>query len=464
MKKLTLKEFIDKATKIHNNLYTYDNANYVNNRVKININCAKHGAFLQTPNMHLNGQGCRRCGYENNSIALTKPQNNFVNDAIKIHGNLYIYDNVNYINSDIKVSIKCAKHGDFLQRPQNHLNGQGCPECYGNKKKTVAQFIDQARKIHGNLYNYDEARYFGDSTKINIICLNHGGFLQKPTKHLIGQGCPKCANKKVNKSRTKSQESFVNDVIKIHGNLYAYDNVNYINNHTKINITCSKHGDFLQIPQAHLNGQGCPRCNGNKKKTTKEFIDEAIKIHGDSYTYNNVQYFNNFTKVNILCKEHGDFLQSPWKHLNGQGCPKCISIVSEKEIEFLNILNIISRQKRFKINKKLIIADGYDPNTKTIYEFYGDFWHAHPTYHSCLSREEIHKKISNKTNEEVYQDTLIKEEMIKKAGYRLIVIWEHEFDEMKKISNNDENLFKNKIKEFVFNQLNCSFTNEKEIL
>lgn len=124
-------------------------------------------------------------------------------------------------------------------------------------------------------------------------------------------------------SKTKTKEKFVEEARGVHGNKYVYDKVVYKNTDTPVTIICPIHGDFPQRPYKHLQWQGCPWCAGNKKKTTKEFIEEARAIHGDKYNYDKTEYINNKTPVIITCTEHGDFPQTPHDHKRGKGCPKC---------------------------------------------------------------------------------------------------------------------------------------------
>ena len=126
----------------------------------------------------------------------------------------------------------------------------------------------------------------------------------------------------------KTTEQFIEDANKKHNNIYNYDNVVYTKNSVKVKIMCKKHGDFEQIPANHLNGQGCPKCgieSRSKKatKTTEQFIKEAKEVHGDRYDYSKVEYKNCFEKVVIICNTHGDFLQTPDRHLAGAGCKSC---------------------------------------------------------------------------------------------------------------------------------------------
>lgn len=201
----------------------------------------------------------------------------FIERAKKIHGDKYNYSKVNYINITTKVCIICSKHGEFWQTPHAHLSGQGCPICAGIKKHTTEEFIELARKVHGDKYDYSKVNYINNKTPICIFCTKHGEFWQAPESHLQGKGCIKCAG-----IENLTTEDFIEKARKIHGDKYNYSKVNYVNNHTKVCIICPEHGEFWQKPNAHLNGNGCPKCCG-RNKTTEEFIKEAKNKYGDKY-------------------------------------------------------------------------------------------------------------------------------------------------------------------------------------
>jgi hypothetical protein len=190
MKRLTTKEFIAKAKKVHGDRYDYSTTKYVNTRTVIDICCDEHGIFQQTPSNHLSGQNCPICmnkGKSNNE--------RFINAAKKIHGELFNYSLVNYLNNRLKVKIICAVHGVFEQRPHRHLQGDGCPKCNGGVKISQDDFILRAKMLHGEKYDYSQVNYINSSTKVNIICAEHGIFSMKPNSHLNGQECPLCKNK-----------------------------------------------------------------------------------------------------------------------------------------------------------------------------------------------------------------------------------------------------------------------------
>jgi len=129
--------------------------------------------------------------------------------------------------------------------------------------KTI-NFIEKAFKVHGNKYNYKKVNYINNKTKVIIICSTHGEFLQTPDRHLTGSICLKCKQKNVGDLLRKSIKDFIYESNKLYGNFYSYDKSIYVNNATKLIITCKIHGDFEKTPNCFLSGIGCKKC-GNKR-------------------------------------------------------------------------------------------------------------------------------------------------------------------------------------------------------
>lgn len=125
-------------------------------------------------------------------------------------------------------------------------------------------FIENAKKIHGDKYDYSKILYKNAKTKIIIICQKHGEFLQKPNNHLSGQGCFKCGVENACKLISSNTEKFIKKSKDIHGDKYYYSKVKYKNDHTKVIIICKKHGEYLQTPNNHLHNRGCPKCGKEK--------------------------------------------------------------------------------------------------------------------------------------------------------------------------------------------------------
>jgi len=265
--------------------------------------------------------------------------NEFIKRAKEIHGDKYDYSKVEYINSRTKICIICPIHGEFYQYPDSHTTQKcGCPECGKIKCRepriTNEEFIENAKKVHGDKYDYSKTVFEKKHKKVCIICKEHGEFWQTPEVHLKGSGCKECYNEhKCGKSRQHNTNWFIKKAKEIHGDKYDYSKVEYKTIFTKVCIICPKHGEFWQTPASHIwSKNGCDKCSGTYKSTTEDFINKSKKIHGNRYDYSKVEYVNNKTKVCIICPEHGEFWQKPNCHLSGRGCPKCKSSHLEREL------------------------------------------------------------------------------------------------------------------------------------
>ena len=335
------------------------------------------------------------------------------------------------------------------------------------KKLNKEEFILKSINNHGYNYDYSKVEYVNSKTNIILICKEHNlEFLQTPSKHLNGYGCKLCSGKLMN------TEEFIKKSNKIHNNYYNYSNVKYENSKTKVIITCYIHGEFEQIPSDHLQGKGCPECNGkhirlpelitkcnlihnnkydyskidfntvkensiiicpihgefkqsldahsrgqgcpkcaNKNVDTESYIEKAKLVHGNRYDYSLVEYINSKTKINISCNIHGIFKQSPDKHLFGQGCSKCANNGKSKKEKYIkDFLNELNIY--FIENPKNIIPpqelDIFVPDKNIGIEFNGLYWHS-----------ELHKD----KNYHLHKTNLCKEQ-----GIKLIHIFEDELD------------------------------------
>jgi hypothetical protein len=309
-------DFIERAKQVHGNKYDYTKVNYTNNRTKIMLVCPKHGDVEMTPRIHLL-KGCGKC----------KHGDKFIQKSQSVHGDKYDYSKVVYINSLTKVTIVCCLHGEFPQMPPSHLLGNGCPSCAGKNKDTES-FIEQARKVHEDKYDYSKVIYVNTRLKVIIICPKHNKeFPQTPNHHLKGVGCPTCA---LERRHRCSHEEFMTKIKAKHGDKYDYSKTKYAGSKNEIIIICKSHGEFSQCAGGHLRGNECPTCAGKEKLTTKVFIERAKAKHGSKYDYSKVDYINIRTKIKIICPAkfdtgmpHGEFDQGPDSHLSGSGCPKC---------------------------------------------------------------------------------------------------------------------------------------------
>lgn len=197
-KKLTKEVFIERAVGIHGKKYDYSKVVYKNLHTKVCIICPVHGEFWQYPADHLNGHGCAKCfNEEKRGKGRQLTTEDFIIRAKEIHGNKYDYSKAIYKKYNEKVCIVCPIHGEFWQTPNEHLSGSGCLRCSyekrGNiKRGTKEAFIEKAKEIHGNKYDYSKVNYETENVKVCIICPKHGEFWQTPHSHLNGRGCPSC--------------------------------------------------------------------------------------------------------------------------------------------------------------------------------------------------------------------------------------------------------------------------------
>jgi hypothetical protein len=331
--RITTEEFIKQARTIHGEYYDYSLVDYKGNREKVSIICHKHGVFEQIAGSHTNhGSGCIQCGFEATKENQTKSTEQFIIEAQAIHGNIYDYSIIEYKGSLEPVTFICDIHGNFIQKPSVHLSGAGCRKCgfeRSHAAKTFSQedFLERAYTHHQYKYDYSKTVYSRAQDYVTITCRKHGDFEQLANSHMIGMGCRKCGSETLANSMRLSSEEFIAKAQEVHGSKYDYSWVDYKSAKEKVTIKCPKHGEFEQIPSGHLYG-GCVQCANEQtglaqRRTTENFISDAIKIHGELYDYTETEYSTALDKVKIICRTHGVFHQSPRAHIRGSMCPQC---------------------------------------------------------------------------------------------------------------------------------------------
>jgi len=299
----------------------------------------------------------------------------FLDRAIKIWKNTYDYSKTKYIRADIKVLFICKKHGNIYQLPANHLK-YGCGKCgkESNKRCLLLKencknnFIEKARVVHLNKYDYSKTLYNTAVTKVIITCVDHGDFIVTPNNHLRGKGCPPCGLKNSKMSRLK-----------------LFD----------------------------------------------EYYKKFKELYDDKYDYSLVKWEGGSKEITVICKFHGQFKIIPYKHRNGNECQKCSNQFSMISIDWILFMEIKygTKIQHAKNNGEFMItgtkykADGYSKELNIIFEFYGDFWHGNPKIYDLT-------KINSKTKttyNELYMQTLEKTNIIKNKGYKLVEIWESDW-------------------------------------
>jgi hypothetical protein len=236
--------------------------------------------------------------------------------------------------------------------------------------KTVENFIKDARKVHGDKYDYSGVIYKGNRKKVKIICKQHGEFIQLPVNHICGKhGCKKCGAKKIASALASTSEKFIKKSKKVHGNLYDYSLVQYKTNIIPLKIICKRHGIFTQSPNVHLNGHGCSRCTHRISKPETEFLD-YLKIP----TENRDKY-----------------------------------ITREDE----------TVHKRYQIDALV---------GNSVYEFLGNYWHGNPR---LFNRNDTHP-VLKRTYGEIYDYMIEKFDYLSLNGYKVAYVWEDDWEKFKK--------------------------------
>jgi hypothetical protein len=224
-------------------------------------------------------------------------------------------------------------------------------------------------------------------------------------------------------------EEFICKARLIHGDKYDYSKVVYVNSFTKVIIICKTHGEFLQTPSKHLNKRGCNKCSNNVKITNNNFIKKAIDIHGTKYTYRRTNYAGNKNKVIITCPIHGDFLQQAAAHLQGQGCPKCKASKGEKHIS-----QVLDKYNIKYIREHRILPHRY------FYDFYLPEYDIYIEYHGKQHYDPDEFFGGKDKFIKTQRNDLVKVELVKRSSGLLIVI-KYTFNTIEKIEDELIRLF-----------------------
>ena len=290
------------------------------------------------------------------------------------------------------------------------------------RRLTLREFLDRAKLVHGDKYDYSKSIYIKNNVKVDIFCKDCGSyFSQRPNDHMTGNGCPHC--------RKLNTKKYIERCSNIHNNFYDYSKTIFKNCQTKVVITCPVHGDFEQRADGHLIGKGCKKCaDESYLKDTNYFIEKSNKKHNNFYSYDKSIYITAKDKVIITCPIHGDFKQTPYNHMNGTGCPKCNISIGEREI-----MKILENNRIKYIHEKMFDKCRGKKN-KLPFDFYL------PEYNICIEYDGIQhfEPVEYFGGEKTFLRTIecdkIKNEYCSKNNIRLIRI-KYDEDINEKLSN-----------------------------
>lgn len=275
-------ELIEKIKEVHGDNVDTSKVEYISYTTKICLICHKkdkygneHGEYWQVPNSCLRGSTCPKCANERRG---KKPEQRMTTEKyiareLEVFKGKYDPSKAVYVDAHTKVCIICPKHGEFWMLPFNHLAGQGCPKCLG-RGLTTEDLVERFKNENprGGYYIYTDVVFKDMNTKVCIICPKHGKFWQKPSKHLKGHGCHKCAMERRIEKHKCTFEEFKERADKIHNGKYIYIPFDIKTLHDKAGIICPIHGVFYQNCYDHLNGHGCPRCANNISLAEDEIV------------------------------------------------------------------------------------------------------------------------------------------------------------------------------------------------
>lgn len=326
---LNTEEYIRRARETHGDLYDYSKVEYTNLHAKVTVIDPQHGEFQVGARCHLQGSGHKKRGKYNQNEAAKILFEKFLENARKVHGNLFDYTKSEYKNTHTKILIvNNVTMEEFWQSPYCHLclkTGDSENKQSGKVRnpegwiKGHEDFISKAKRVHNELYDYSKTNYEHCDKKVSILDREFGVFYILPRKHIAGYGHPKRQSPKELKRQRDSYEKFLTKSKEIHCGLYDYSNIKPEGFRLidKVYIVDPDLGGFWQQAVEHMSGHGHIERN-RKRLTREEFISRSTAIHGGKYDYSKVEYKTIEEKIYFSDKETGEvFYQKASAHMRG---------------------------------------------------------------------------------------------------------------------------------------------------
>lgn len=377
-----MRDILSEFHKKHGGYFSYENFVYKNNKQWIEIKCKKGHKYKSQILSHLKSNGCPYC------LGIKRDRDSILSELINIHKGMYDYSDSKWVKIDDKIDIICKLHGKFTQSLKLHLKGHKCQKCSNRYKKKNDEYLNTLKNKFIDI-DFTISNFINSKTPISAFCKKHG--IIKFYPNFKNHVCKKCfqIEKNFNKFKEKSMEKY--------GNRFDYSNSDYKNNVTDILIFDRTNNIiFNQTPQGHLKGEP-HKIFWSSRNNTESFIKESISKHGKKYDYSKVEYTGSKSKVEIICKDHGVFSQTPNNHLRGTGCPSC----NRFNIKQNELFDFISEYQRSTSSDRTILdgkeIDIYVPDLKLGFEFNGLYWHSEiyrdKKYHLNKTKECLKKGI-----------------------------------------------------------------------
>ena len=371
---------LDKCEKRYGGKYSLElKGESIDSNAMVLCRCNEHNTNKYVNLRHFLGGdscGCSVCLKEK---YYAKEKKKYIDKFTEKWGNGYTFDKLNYISLKDPGIITCKKHGDFtLSEIRYGLDKISCPVCYEQNKRNIrnSEYLLRLKEKYADTYTWlttDFGDYYTDY--VEFICPKHGVMKQTlcillNTEDEDGYACPKCKKERSNEKQSYTLDEAISHAKSLESCKYYDFSIikEWKGVKAKHTLKCKRHGDvFEQTFDSMFQGHnGCPSCKSEyihdrDALTTEEFIEKARKIHGNKYDYSKVEYYNNTTKVCIICPKHGEFWQTPYNHLMSRGCPKCHESTLETKIRvFLdnNDIEYIQEKSLRDLTGKILEGSG----------------------------------------------------------------------------------------------------------
>jgi hypothetical protein len=296
-----------------------------------------------------------------------------------------------------------------------------------NRQNSPLFTVGQAKwntfvQTYSGPYDFSDSVYAGMNQKVRFRCPTHGEVTSDAKNLMSGKQCNACGIAARAGGRRMTQKQMLAKFAATHGGTYNYDRAVYTGQTVAVSILCSRHGEFLQKPEFHWGGAGCPTCfhedrrGASQRDTLESFTGKLEAVFPGGFTVVG-EYRGSQAPIALICSKHSEPVSTkPCYVINGYNpCPKCNHMKSAPEEEvaaYLSIFTTVERRDRTLIKPKEV--DIYLPEHKIAVEFCGMYWHSHGD-----KEEETKNKMRHAT----------KYRLCAEKGIRLITIYETDWAE-----------------------------------
>jgi hypothetical protein len=330
------------------------------------------------------------------------------------------------VNGRWYVRVVCPNHGEFMQAPEKHKFGKGCPVCGGKQIPN-----DAVARLQAALPDTDFSKVVvsGAFDEFKLMCPEHGEYTASYTRLMtkakqseIKTACVTCNKKSAGLKRRKGGDQWKADLDRAMGDRgYEFDLSTITSSSSKMRVVCKEHGEFWAKPQdLHGGKNGCPSCAAKARydwsqSEGKLDVDEAViratTLKGGQYLYDMTTFKSPSEPMRMICMKHGEFWQRYGNHtILNAGCPRCANSVSKMEDEISKFLTDEVGIEVERRNRKVLApleVDVWVPSKNLAIEYCGTYWHGETKKHDTYHLEKL--------------------EMAERAGIKLIQIFEDEW-------------------------------------